>query len=204
MDRRVEIRLLRVARPPAQRRRSAPRAARGQDPGVVRGVRRHLRVSPHPRRTPPRRRACRRRAGPSADARTGPGSGAAQAVPHHHRARPGRTRDRRPPPAGLLCRPARDQGRRRHHLYPDVAGLAVFGDADRLFQPRGDRLVHGRPLADRIGHRRAGHGRAESSARTGLYYAFRPRYAIHVCRISGDPDSAWVAAFGRADRSMLG
>ena len=63
-----------------------------------------------------RRRACRRRAGPSADARTGPGSGAAQAVPHHHRARPGRTQDRRPPPAGLLCRPARDQGRRRHHV----------------------------------------------------------------------------------------
>ena len=31
-----------------------------------------------------------------------------------------------------------------------------------------------------------------------------PRYAIHVGRISGDADAAWVAAFGRADSSMLG
>jgi putative transposase len=37
----------------------------------------------------------------------------------------------------ILRRPARDQGRRRRHLYPEVAGLAVFGNADRLFQQRG-------------------------------------------------------------------
>ena len=107
----------------------------------------------------------------------------------------------------------------RRDFCADRPGIKVIGDITYIRTWQGwlylatlidcfNREVIGWSMADhcadRIGHRRAGHGGAKSSARTGLYYAFRPRYAIHVCRISGDPDSAWVAAFGRADRSMLG
>jgi hypothetical protein len=40
---------------------------------------------------------------------------------------------------------------RRHHLHSNLAGLAVFGDGDRLLHPGGDRLVNGRPYAPILG-----------------------------------------------------
>ena len=78
------------------------------------------------------------------------------------------------------------------------------GFADRLRHPRGDRLRDGRPPAHRTRRRRGGDGDAQRAAPRGLHYAFRPRHAIHVDRIPGKIGRARVAAFGRADRSMLG
>ena len=104
----------------------------------------------------------------------------------------------------FCAEPGRDQGRRRHHLYPDVAGLAVFGDADRLFQPR----VIGWSMAD--------HLRTELVT-DALDMALRDHRLEPDCIMHSDRGTQYtsaeyratltrlpVAAFGRADRSMLG
>nr|WP_285491626.1 IS3 family transposase [Amycolatopsis taiwanensis] len=71
---------------------------------------------------------------------------------------------------------ARHQAGRRHHLHQHLAGLALLGDNNRLFQQRSDRVRHVRPHAHGISYRRPGDDRTQSRPRTGLHHALRPRY----------------------------
>ena len=97
-----------------------------------------------------------------------------------------------------------NQGCRRHHLHQNMAGLVVMASLIDC----ATREVIGYAMAEHL-RTELVLDAVEMAMRNGRLHAdcimhSEPRHAIHVDRIPGKIGRARVAAFGRADRSMLG
>ena len=111
--------------------------------------------------------------------------------------------DPRPGRPRLHRRRAGHQARRRHHLSPDLAGLAVPGHGDRLPHQGLHRLRDRRPHARRAGHRRPADGRPQLHARRRRDIPFRSRHAIYQPIVRRSRRRARHPPIGRAHRVVF-
>ena len=159
---------------------------RPHQPGADRADRRHPRPKPADvRRAPGARRAAglrrppRPQAGGPPDAQRRPGRSRPAAIPAHHRRRSPHG-DPRPGAARLHADPPRSALGGRHHLHPDLGGLAVPGHPARLLLAPGGGVGDGRSPAHRAAAAGPAHGPGPPPSRRHPGSSHRPRLSIHV------------------------
>ena len=112
--------------------------------------------------------------------------------------------DTRRPGQARLHRPATgNQGRRRHHLHQNMAGLAVFGFADRLLHPRGDRVAMADHMRTELVLDAVDMAMRNGWLEADCTYAFRPRAPIDRRPNTGKNWSSSGCVIRSGGRSML-